>query len=132
MDGRSRPALEDRPQTTVDFTRVDDWPEPSAEAPLFGRCRACGEAVFADRAACRHCGYDLDDHDRRRLSYGALGTALTLSGVFAPVGLPLLWRAHCHRRLADGSVAAADDAPLGDHLLAVLRDHLSLASPTDA
>ena len=132
MDTSPRLAPEPRPVTVAEPAGTDDWPEASADEALFGPCRRCGEPGFAGRTSCPECGYDLAVHDRRRLVYGALGTAMALSGLFAPLGLPLLWRANRHRRLAGGDVTAADDTPLGEHLRGVLGEHLSLGSPGEA
>lgn len=89
-------------------------------------CRDCGEAVPADATTCPACGYAVADHDRARLALGAAGTALTLSLVLAPLGLPLLVAARRHRLAADGTVTApASAAPL-DHGWTVLRRWLSL------
>ena len=94
-------------------------------------CRACGEDVPADATTCPACDYAVATHDRVRLTLGALGTALTLTVVFAPVGVPLLWAAYRHHLAADGSVTAPATPDLGPHLVAALRGHLSVEPVRD-
>lgn len=89
-------------------------------------CLACDAEVRRGTRVCPACDYDVGRHDRRRPWLGALGTALTLSVVLAPLGLPLLWLAHQHRLAAAGSVARRADVPLGEHLVIVLRGFLSV------
>lgn len=89
-------------------------------------CRRCGEEVLPGASVCPGCGYDIDQHNRWRLYLGAVGTVLTLTVVLAPLGLPLLWWAHRHRRLAEGTVATGPARPLLGHLGAVIRHHLDL------
>lgn len=94
-------------------------------------CRVCGTAVARGTRRCPACEYDVGRHDRERRVLGGAGMALTLSGILAPVGLPLLWRAHLHRRAADGTVARRDDTPLGEHLRAVLEGFLTFERGRD-
>lgn len=89
-------------------------------------CRDCDAAVPAEATTCPDCGYAVADHDRRRLALGATGTALTLSLVLAPVGLPLLWFANRHRMAAAGTVTAPAGTPSIDHVGELLRRWLSL------
>lgn len=89
-------------------------------------CLACATAVPAEAQSCLTCGYTLDDHDQRRLWLGGLGMVLTLTVVFAPLGLPLLWRAHQHRLAAAGSVTQRADPTLSQHLRTVAQGFLSL------
>lgn len=84
-------------------------------------CLACEAPVPRRTHACPTCGYDVERHDRRRRWFGALGTVLTVSGVLAPLGLPLVWAAHRHRLAAEGTVSRRAAVPLGDHLASVLR-----------
>lgn len=86
-------------------------------------CLSCGTAVPDDATACPECGYAVDSHDRWRFLMGGLGTLMSLSLVFAPVGLPLLWRAHRHRLAAEGTVTRRPELGVRDHLEAVLRQH---------
>lgn len=89
-------------------------------------CRRCGTAVPDDATACPACSYAVASHDRHRLALGATGTALTLSLLFAPIGLPLLWAAYRHRLAAAGTVTTpAGPAPF-EHVGEVLRTQLSL------
>ena len=100
-------------------------PDPSP----FGHCRRCDAPASASATACPDCGYDVDDHDRPRVLLGFLGTALTLSVVGAPLGVPMLWRAYRHRRLARGTVTDPSPTPLGALVGSVLRQHLELTGP---
>lgn len=104
---------------------VRTMPDPSP----FGPCRRCGAPASTGATACPECGYDVERHDRPRLLLGAIGTALTLSVVGAPLGVPLLWRAYRHRRLARGSVTAPSTTSLGTLVRSVLRQHLELPGP---
>lgn len=63
-------------------------------------------------------------HNRLRFWFGAVGTLLTLTIVFAPIGLPLLWSAHRHRAAAEWDPNASK--PVMNHLRAVLRYQFSL------
>lgn len=94
-------------------------------------CLACATAVPSGARSCPTCGYSLDTHEHRRLWLGGLGTALTLTGVFAPLGLPLLWRAHQHRLAAAGSVTQRAEPTLGQHLRTVALGFLSLDRTRD-
>jgi hypothetical protein len=89
-------------------------------------CLACSTAVPSGARSCPACGYSLDSHDYRRLWLGGLGTALTLTVVLAPLGLPLLWRANRHRQAAAGSVTKRAERTLGQHLRTVALGFLSL------
>jgi hypothetical protein len=65
-------------------------------------------------------------HDRRRRLFGVTGTALAITVVLAPVGMPLLWLAHRHRLAAEGTVARRADVELTGHLASVLRGFASV------
>lgn len=67
-------------------------------------------------------------HDRLRLVFGIVGTALSLTLVLAPLGLPLVWLAYRHRLASRDAGPAA--GPTG--LNAVLRRHLGLLPPKDS
>lgn len=99
---------------------------------LFGHCRRCAGVVFASAKHCSHCDFDVDDHNRQRLVYGGVGMLLTLTGVLAPLGLPLLWYGRHHREQAARGVTDADVAGLPTFLKRLLESHLSLAlTPTE-
>lgn len=87
-------------------------------------CLDCGAAVPAAATTCPECGYDVQRHERARLWLGAAGMVLTLSLVLAPIGLPLLWRAHHHRAAAAGTVGRRADPGVREHLEGVMRRHL--------
>lgn len=89
-------------------------------------CLDCGAEAPVEATTCPHCGYDVARHDRRRLLLGGLGTALSLSVVLAPVGLPLLWLARRERVAAEGSVTRRTTADPTEHLRGVLRRHVGL------
>lgn len=93
-------------------------------APIPEPCLECRAMVPATATTCPDCGYAVDSHDRWRLLLGASGMVLSLSVVFAPVGLPLLWRAHRHQLAAAGSVTRRGDPGLREHLVGVLRHSL--------
>lgn len=95
-------------------------------------CRDCAVAVPADATTCPACGYTVADHDRRRFALGVTGTALTLSLVFAPVGLPLVWSAHRHRLAAAGTVTSPEGVAPFDHVTELLGRWLSLESSRDS
>ena len=89
-------------------------------------CPDCGEPMARD-GRCRGCDGAPGRHNRWRLFYGGVGTVLTLSVVFAPVGIPMLLAADHHRRQASGG----RDAPgLLAHARAVIRSHVDLSAPT--
>lgn len=100
-------------------------------APAQPSCRACETGVARGTRVCPTCEYDVGRHDRARRWLGGVGTALALTGILAPVGLPLLWRAHLHRLAADGTVARRDETPLGAHLRDVFRKFLTLERGQD-
>lgn len=86
-------------------------------------CPDCGTPLSLADGTCPDCGGDATRHNRWRLFYGSLGTVLTLSIVFAPIGLPMLLAANHHRRMSNGG----DDAPSHlQHAGAVIRSHLGL------
>lgn len=89
-------------------------------------CRVCGEDVLAATTVCRGCGYDVAHHNRRRLALGAIGTVLTLTIVFAPVGLPLLAASHRHRSLATGTATTPTETTFLAHLRGVLAHQLAV------
>lgn len=89
-------------------------------------CRHCGTAVPDDATACPACTYAVASHDRHRLALGATGTALTLSLLFAPIGLPLLWAAYRHQLAAAGSVTTPAGPSPFEHVVEDLRTQLSL------
>lgn len=93
-------------------------------------CLACAADVPEDLRSCPTCGYDLDIHERRRHLFGALGTALSLSVVLAPFGLPLLWKAHLHRLAAAGTVTGRAESSVREDLRTVLGEFVSL-KPSD-
>lgn len=90
-------------------------------------CLECGAAVPEAASTCPACGYDVASHDRPRLLLGSLGMALSLTLVLAPVGLPLVWRAHRHRLAADGTVTERVAPAVREQLARVLRSHLGLS-----
>lgn len=95
-------------------------------------CLDCGGSVPIEATTCPNCGYDVDIHDRQRFLFGALGMAMSLSVVLAPIGLPLLWWAYRERLAVGGTVTRrAPDRP-ADHLRRVLRRQLALARPGEA
>ena len=89
-------------------------------------CLHCGADVPETAAACPACDYDLAHHDRSRLLLGGLGMALSLTGVLAPLGLPVLWLARRHRMAAEGTVTARSAGSLREQFVATLRSHLGL------
>lgn len=97
---------------------------PPLDDPL-APCLDCGESVPAGLLTCPACGYDVARHNTSRASLGAVGTVLAMSGVLAPIGLPLLWAAARHRRRAAGTVTTPGAGSLRSHLVAVLRHHLA-------
>lgn len=99
-----------------------------SDEPFVGRCRACAEAVPTDAKTCPECGYDVSRHDRIRLVRGLLGTALTLTVVLAPIGIPLLWSAYRHRQLAEGTVTSPAPTAFRTHVGTVSRHQLRLSS----
>lgn len=98
-------------------------------APTPAPCLECRAMVRATATTCPECGYTVDRHDRWRLLLGATGMVLSLTVVFAPVGVPLLWRAHRHRLAAAGSVSHRGEAGLREQLGAVLRQSLGQSGP---
>lgn len=80
--------------------------------------------VPAAATTCPDCGYTIDWHDRWRILLGGVGTLMTLTVVFAPFGMPLVWRAHRHQRAADGTVTSRDYRAIRAHVASVLRQHL--------
>lgn len=80
--------------------------------------------VPATATTCPDCEYTVDSHDRWRLLLGVSGTVLSLSVVLAPLGLPMVWRAHRHRLAAAGSVTRRGETGLREQLAAVLRQSL--------
>lgn len=98
---------------------------------LVASCRRCAKPAPAGTVACPACGYDVSQHNHWRLAFGAVGTFLTLSVVFAPIGLPLLWLSARHRRLASGTVTEASPADVTAHLRGVLRYHLAPTASID-
>lgn len=91
-------------------------------------CRNCGEEILAGTYECPHCELSTAEHNRRRFYLGAAGTVLTLTIVLAPLGLPLLWLAHRHRRLAEVTVTEQPRTGLIAHLGRVLHRQLELDS----
>lgn len=89
-------------------------------------CRDCHAAVPTDATVCPSCGYGVGRHDHLRFAFGLVGTVLTLSVVFAPIGLPMLWGAHRQRRYAEGSVTTPAQTTLADQLARVGRQLLGL------
>ncbi len=89
-------------------------------------CRDCRAPVPAESTTCPSCGYDVDRHERWRLLLGLAGTLLTVSLAFAPVGLPVLWRAHRHQLAAAGTVTEPRTVSLRDRLSTVLSEHVGL------
>lgn len=89
-------------------------------------CLECDAPVPRRSRVCPACDYDVDRHDRRRLWLGAVGTAMTLSIVLAPIGLPVLWAAHRHRLAAAGSVGQRAEVPIGEHLRSVIWGFLTI------
>lgn len=87
-------------------------------------CLACDAEVPVEATLCSECGYDVTEHDRSRLVLGGLGMALSLTGVLAVVGVPLLVRAHLHGVAARGSITRREAADLPGHLARVLRRQL--------
>lgn len=90
-------------------------------------CPECGESLSPAHAGCPSCETDAKRHNRWRLFYGGVGTALTLSLVFAPVGIPMLLAADHHRRQASGS---RDGPRLVDHMADVIRSHVDFGGST--
>ena len=93
-------------------------------------CLECGADVPETAAACPACGYDVARHDRPRLLFGGIGMALSLTLVLAPLGLPLLWRAHRHRLAADGTVTSRASTSVREEFAATLRSHLDVTPPS--
>lgn len=89
-------------------------------------CLACATTVPRGLQTCPACGYAVGRHDRRRCWLGVVGSALTLSGVLAPIGLPLLWRARQHHLAATGSVTHRAQPALRSQLRDALHDFLAL------
>lgn len=89
-------------------------------------CRDCHADVPAASPTCPSCGYDVSRHEPWRVILGLAGTILTVSLVFAPVGLPALWRAHRHHLAAAGTVTEPRTVSLRDRLTAVLSTHAGL------
>ena len=89
-------------------------------------CLACDAPVPPRTRVCPDCDYDVSRHDRRRRLLGVVGTALALSVVLAPLGIPLLWLAHRHRLAAEGTVSQRADVPVAEHLASVMRGFVSL------
>lgn len=75
-------------------------------------CRECGSAVPPDATVCPACEYTVARHDRWRVIWGIPGMALTLSIIFAPLGIPMLWQAVRHRRAANGTVTSPSAEPV--------------------
>lgn len=92
-------------------------------------CRNCGEEILAGTTECPHCDHDVHVHNRRRLWLGAIGTVLTLTVVLSPIGIPLLWRAHRHRQLAETTVTEQPSSTLGGQLRSVFKRQLGLDKP---
>lgn len=94
-------------------------------------CRDCRAIVPAAATTCPSCGYEVARHERWRLLLGTVGTLLTVSLAFAPVGLPALWRAHRHQLAAAGTVTEPRRVSIRDRLTTVLSKHVGLghASP---
>lgn len=92
-------------------------------------CLDCGDAVPVEATSCPRCGYAVGDHDRRRLLYGGVGMALCLSGVLAPVGLPLLWQARRERFAATATVTRRQQSRLATDLRDILHQWLDLERP---
>lgn len=99
---------------------ADDPPRPDAT------CSRCAEPVAAATATCPHCGHSVEPHNRRRLVYGLLGTALTLSVVGAPLGISLLWLAVHHRRQYERGVGGEVSELTLTDVSRTLRQQLSL------
>lgn len=95
-------------------------------------CRDCRTLVPAAVTTCPACGYDVDRHERWRLLFGLVGTLLTVSLAFAPVGLPMLWLAHRHQLAAAGSVTEPRVVTIRDRVTTVLAEHAGLGRPTPA
>lgn len=89
-------------------------------------CRNCGDEILAGSYECPSCGHSTETHNRRRLYFGAAGTALTLTIVLAPLGLPLLWLAHRHRQLAEVTVTQQPQTRMIPYLGRVFRRQLEL------
>lgn len=87
-------------------------------------CLACETEISAGLRVCPECGYDLERHDRARRWLGAIGMATALSGVLAPVGVPMLWRAYRHRLAAAGSVTRHVDPAPAEHVRRAMRDSI--------
>ena len=67
-------------------------------------CRSCDTPTTRGATSCPECGYDIARHNRWRFVWGLPGMLLIVSGLFAPLGVPLLMKAHRHRLAAEGSV----------------------------
>lgn len=89
-------------------------------------CRDCGATVSVAATTCPSCGYDVDRHERWRYLLGIAGTLLTVSLAFAPVGLPVLWRAHRHQLAAAGTVTEPRHVSIRDRLTTVLTRHAGI------
>lgn len=100
---------------------------PTPQSVQARACPDCGEALPANGSSCASCDFDPAAHNRRRLWLGAAGMVLTLSVVFAPIGLPLLWAANRHLRLARGG--GRQTRSILGHLLAVGKRQSALDGP---
>lgn len=74
-------------------------------------CRECDSQVTPTARVCPSCGYDVSSHELWKRVWGFPGTMLTLSIVFTPLGLPMLWKAYRHRLAAEGTVTAPRSTP---------------------
>lgn len=70
-------------------------------------CRKCESSVTPTATVCPTCGYDVTSHHRWKLIWGIPGMVMSLSVVFTPLGLPMLWKAYRHRLAAEGTVTAS-------------------------
>lgn len=93
-------------------------------------CLACSTGVPRDASACPECGAELDGRDWRRLCLGGLGMALTLTVVFAPVGLVLLWRARRRSPATETGWAREAGGRLDGRPRSVVRAFLRLDRPS--
>lgn len=128
-------ALLDSPTNSAELATLVDNPgderQPAgANTPrhddLFEHCRRCAGVVFASAKHCSHCGFDVTDHNRQRLVYGAAGMLLTLTVALAPLGLPLLWYAHYHRVQAERGVVESEPDGVPRFLRRLAARQLSL------
>lgn len=93
-------------------------------------CLACSTGVARDARSCPVCGTDLDGRDWRRLWLGGLGMALTLSVVFAPVGLALLWHARQRSPATETGWVRGAGGRHDGRPWSIVRDFLRLDRPS--